>query len=436
MSAPVSILDINRFSGTTASPEVADLVARRQRVLGPAAPLLYEDPVHLVRGQGAWVWDAQKRRYLDLYNNVVSVGHCHPHVVEAIAAQAARLNTNTRYLHENIVEYAERLLVTLPEAIARMMFTCTGSEANDLALRMAAMHTGRRGVIVTEAAYHGGTALTDDVSPSTGGIASWVRTVPPPSRADTDGACWRGEVARAADDLDRAGYGLAALLVDSVFSSDGIHPALPGVLAPAAGMVQSRGALLIADEVQPGFGRLGTGMWGFERQGLHPDIVTMGKPMANGLPVAAVAARADLVDRFGVEENYFNTFGGNPVSMAAALAVLDVIEQEHLIDHVAKVGAHLADGVLGIGAPQIGEVRALGLFMGVDIVGPGGAPDPVGTSRIINALRHEGFLISSCGYTASTLKIRPPFALDAHQVDLFVDALDRVLAPGFAATGS
>ena len=310
-----------------------DMIARRSRLLGPAYRLFYDQPVQFVRGEGVWLYDAAGHRYLDAYNNVASVGHCHPHVVQAIARQAAVLNTHTRYLHETVLDFAEKLLATFPPQIGHVMFTCTGSEANDLALRVARTCTGGTGFIVTANAYHGVTSALTELSPSLGlplPEGSHVRLVPAPGSAANAGEIFAGHVSDALADMKKSGIRPAALLVDTIFSSDGVFADPPGFLRPAVEAVRAEGALFIADEVQPGFGRCGGQMWGFARHGLVPDLVTMGKPMGNGHPVAGMAARPELLAEFGRRSRYFNTFGGNPVSAAAGIAVLDVIESEGL----------------------------------------------------------------------------------------------------------
>ncbi len=306
------------MSATDEAISTQDLIARRSRLLGPAYRLFYDQPVQFVRGEGVWLYDAAGHRYLDAYNNVASVGHCHPHVVQAIARQAAVLNTHTRYLHETVLDFAEKLLATFPPQIGHVMFTCTGSEANDLALRVARTCTGGTGFIVTANAYHGVTSALAELSPSLG--------LPLPEGS-------HGHVSDALEDMRKSGIRPAAILVDTIFSSDGVFADPPGFLRPAVEAVRKEGALFIADEVQPGFGRSGGKMWGFARHGIVPDIVTMGKPMGNGHPVAGLAARPELLAEFGARSRYFNTFGGNPVSAAAGIAVLEVIESEGLIEN-------------------------------------------------------------------------------------------------------
>jgi 4-aminobutyrate aminotransferase-like enzyme len=413
---------------TTATEQ---LIARRKRLLGPAYRLFYDEPVHLVRGEGVFLYDPAGRRYLDAYNNVACVGHCHPRVVEAIARQAAILNTHTRYLHETVLDLAERLLATFPAEIGNIMFTCTGSEANDLALRIARTTTGGTGFIATENAYHGVTSALVDLSPSLGlplAEDSPVRLVPAPRNAGKQaGEAFARNVAAALDDLRKCGIRPAGLIVDTIFSSDGVIADPAGFLKPVVQAVHAAGALFIADEVQPGFGRCGQ-MWGFARHGIVPDLVTMGKPMGNGHPVAAVAARPELLAEFGARSRYFNTFGGNPVSAAAALAVLDVIACEGLIENAERTGAYLKDKLraLQTSCPLIADIRGAGLFIGIDLR-RGGAAAPKEAARIVNLLRQDGILISASGREANVLKIRPPLVFASEHAEMLVEALARAL---------
>ena len=420
-----NIMDSNSYQGGQRDDP---LIAARDRVLGPAYRLFYDEPVHLVRGYGTKLFDADGNDYLDAYNNVASVGHCHPHVIDSVTRQLSTLNTHTRYLHEGIVDYSQRLLATFPDLESdnsyQVMYACTGSEVNDLALRVAAMHTGATGVIVTEEAYHGNTEAVTAISPSIGGhtvLGRHVRTVSPQLE--------RAEIAAAITDLQDSGFGVSALIVDTIFSSDGIFPD-PLVLAPAVAAVRAAGGVLIADEVQPGFGRTGAGMWGFTRHGVVPDLVTMGKPMANGMPVAAMAARGDVLAGFATGVPYFNTFGGNPVSIAAAAAVLDVIERERLIANAATVGADLRAEVARLAAdhPRIGQVRGAGLYLGVEVLDDAGLPDRATARWIVNAMRERRVLISVCGGHGNVLKIRPPMVFSMSDVDRFVAELGEVLA--------
>ena len=417
-------MDSNAY---TADGDGDPLIVARERVLGPANRLFYDRPVHLVRGQGSHLFDADGVRYLDAYNNVASVGHCHPHVVDAVTQQISTLNTHTRYLHRGIVDYSERLLSTMPKEIDQVMYACTGSEVNDLALRVAEMYTDATGVIVTSYAYHGNTATVMAISPSLGDATTLpphVRTVPPPDgyRHPDAAARFAADVARAVDDLSQNGIRVSCLIVDTIFSSDGIYPD-PSVLAPAVEIVHRHGGVFIADEVQPGFARTGESMWGFDRHGVVPDIVTMAKPMANGLPVAAMAARDHVLWPFAARVPYFNTYAGNPVSMAAAGAVLDVIQNENLLANTAEVGAALRTELSRIAEdnPRIGEVRGAGLYVGVEMVHDGEAqtPDREGARALVNAMRERHVLISVCGHDGNVLKIRPPLVFSLSDVDWF-----------------
>ena len=430
----------------SASPEngaaVDALQTRRARALGPAYQLFYERPLHLVRGRGVWVYDSAGRRYLDAYNNVPHVGHAHPRVVEAIHGQARLLNTNTRYLHESVLELAERLLATTPEPLDVCMFVCTGSEANDLAWRMACAYTGGAGGLVLEHAYHGNSQAVDALSPSEwrdGQQPPHVRAVPPPD--DLRGAYRRGDanlgrsyaalVGNAAEALAGAGHRTAAFFCDTAFSSHGVLTPPDDYLAQAFRVVRETGGLCVADEVQAGFGRLGSHLWGFERSGVTPDIVTLGKPMGNGHPVAAVITRREIAAAFSGEREYFNTFGGNPVAAAAGLAVLDVLEGEQLQENARVVGRHLRARIdeLAGGHAQIADVRGSGLFVGVDLAEPGNYLEPDGgaAQRVMNAMREGGVLVGVDGPAGNVLKIRPPMPLGIEEADLLVQALDEAL---------
>lgn len=418
-------------------PDAADLLARRARLLGPAYRVLYEEPLHPVRGEGVWLVEANGRRILDVYNNVPSVGHCHPRVVEALARQAAILNTHTRYLHETVLDYAERLLALFPAELSQVMFTCTGSEANDLAVRVARTVTGNEGFIVTANAYHGVTAALAEMSPSLGlGVGRHVRTMPAPDSyripAAEIGARFQADVEAAIASLAEAGIKPAALLFDTVFASDGLFVDPAGFVAGAVQAVRGAGGLFIADEVQAGLARMGSHMWGFERHALVPDIVTLGKPMGDGHPIAAMIARPALLEEFGRRSRYFNTFGGNPVSAAVGLAVLDVVRDEELLGNARRVGAHLLAGLDDLKSrhESVGDVRGAGLYAGIEMVSdrPSRTAAPKLASLVVNGLRREGVLVGLCGAQGQGLKIRPPLPFGIADADYFLERLDRVLA--------
>ena len=429
---------INAYAGdpTPLSEAERALIARRERLLGPAYRLFYRNPVHLVRGEGVWLYDPEGRPYLDAYNNVASVGHCHPHVVEALARQAAVLNTHTRYLNEVVLQYAERLLAKFPPELSRVLFTCTGSEANDLAVRIAKAFTGGTGLIVTENAYHGGTDVVAGLSPSLGPavpLGEHVRTVPAPDPRTPRGeigARFASGVRAAIADLMRHGIKPAGLIVDTVFSSDGVFPDPAGFLAPAVEAIRAAGGLFIADEVQAGFGRTGEAMWGFERHGVLPDMVTLGKPMGAGHPIAGLVVRPEVGEAFGRTSRYFNTFGGNPVSCAVGAAVLDVMEGESLRASTREVGLYFKSGLQRLANVHaaIGDVRGVGLYLGVEfLVDERADLAETYAADVVNALRDRRILVSATGPKGNVLKIRPPLVFGKEHVDLFIDALDEVL---------
>ncbi len=299
----------------------AGLIARRTKLLGPAYSLFYDKPVHLVKGEGVWLFDADGNKYLDMYNNVPHVGHCHPHVVKALQKQIETLNTHTRYLHDNVLDYAERLTGKLPAELDVAMFSCTGSEANELALRLARAHTGGTGIIVCTFAYHGNTQAIYEISPEDvpeDEIPGFVLSVPAPDayrgeyRGDDAGDKYAAHVESAIAEFDKRGVKPAAFVIDTIISSSGVVSPPPGYLRKAAEIIRAAGGLFVADEVQPGFGRTGKDFWGYEVDDFVPDIVTMGKPMGNGHPLAATVARTDIVNNFAAKGSYFNTFGGQP----------------------------------------------------------------------------------------------------------------------------
>jgi 4-aminobutyrate aminotransferase-like enzyme len=418
------------------APELRTLVARRRSVLGAGYRLFYDEPVQFVRASGVLLFDAQGNDYLDAYNNVPCVGHCHPYVADAITRQVTTLNTNTRYLAEPILDYAERLCATHSAGLQNVMFACTGSEATDLALRIARYATGKRGIVVTSNAYHGVTSAAAEVSPSLGAgspLGHGVRTIDPPGlgeNADAVGGDLVAGLRRAIADLQREGTGFAAFLADSIFSSDGLRPAPPGFLRAVADEVRDAGGLYVADEVQSGFGRTGDAMWGYQRHGLDPDIVTMGKPMGNGIPISGVAMRPELVENFGREVRYFNTFGGNSVSIAAATAVLDVLESERLIANSSQVGRFVRDGLASLAADHgcLDGVRGAGLYLAVDVVDPETQlPDPDLARQLVNELRGRRVLISSSGPDGHSLKIRPPLPFAQSDGERLLTELDEAL---------
>jgi 4-aminobutyrate aminotransferase-like enzyme len=436
---------VNAFNPATAvglKEKTRALVERRARLLGPAYRLFYQNPVEVSTGKGVLLWDSDGNEYLDAYNNVVSVGHAHPRVVAAVHDQMQKLCTHTRYLQDGILRYAEELLGTFGGTIGsdgHAMFTCTGSEANDLALRIAQHHTGKRGIIVTAEAYHGNSHLTAGFSPSLGEnspLGTWVRQVAAPDSyripAKQLGELMAADVARQIVDLERHGDGLAAFIVDSMFSSDGVYGHPTNLLAPVAQVVRNAGGLFIADEVQSGFCRTGERFWGYQRHGVDPDIVTMGKPMGNGFPVAGIAVTSNAVQEFGSDIRYFNTFGGNTVAIAAAQATFDVIREERLLENSDKVGRMIREGISAMASrfELIGDVRGSGLYIGVELVADRNAktPDAAAAVAVVNGLRERRVLISATGFHGNTLKIRPPLVFGEQHVDRLLTELESVLA--------
>lgn len=415
------------------------MIERRQALLGSSYKLMYAHPVELVKGEGVYLYDRDGQDYLDCYNNVVSVGHCNAHVVEAITRQVATLNTHTRYMSETILDYSEQLLETFEAPLNRVMYTCSGSEANDLALRIAKFYTGGQGIIVTDYAYHGITTEIAAISPSLGQyvpLALDARTVKAPNlyraNAGTDiGQQFALEVEAAILDMQRHGIKFAGFLADSLFSTDGLLTGPVGFLKPVIDIVHQYGGLYIADEVQSGFARTGSHMWGYQRHGIAPDLVVMGKPMGNGMPIAAVVTHDQLLADFGKKVRYFNTFGGNPVCIAAAQAVLETIQQQHLMTNSLTIGHYITDGFKTIAKryPQIGDVRGAGLYHAVELVKDPytKAPDAALTAKIVNGLRERHVLLSTTGPYENCLKIRPLLIFEKQHADRLLTQFEATL---------
>ncbi len=418
---------------------VPRLVKRRLELLGPNVSTFYDDPIHFVKGEGVWLWDHDGRKYLDCYNNVPHVGHCNPRVVEAVCRQASILNTHTRYLHEGILDYVEKLTATMASSLDTAILTCTGSEANDIALRMAEAVTGKRGIIATDATYHGNTSLVSQLSksnvPSVGfGLEQYFRFVKAPDsfrNPSTDGTLFAESVSAKISDLNKDGIGFAALIICPYFLNEGFPDNPDNWLQPVQEVVRKAGGLLICDEVQSGFGRTGTHLWAHEKMGIVPDIVTLGKPMANGHPVGGVVANHDIVAAFRNGYRYFNTFGGNPVSCAAAMAVLEEIENADLVSNAHSVGQHARMRLSALKEKYevIGDVRGSGLIFGAEMVLDRTTKEPAVeyTDKIVNEMRHQGIILSKLGRHKNTLKIRPPMPFSIENADLLFDTLDDVL---------
>jgi 4-aminobutyrate aminotransferase-like enzyme len=416
---------------------MSDLLARRERRLGPNVPIFYEDPVHIVRGEGVWLWDADGRKYLDCYNNVPHVGHCHPHVVEAIARQASTLNTHTRYLHEGILDYGDRLTAKFQHDLDQLIMVCTGSEANDIALRMAQAVTGKTGIIATDNTYHGNTVATSQLStrrPPIGGYPDHVRLIPAPDTVRPVGGTLEGQadafaanLERAIGELEKSGHGFSGLMLCPSFANEGLPDLSPGFLDTAVEIVHRAGGLILCDEVQPGFGRVGDHWWGHDWMGIVPDVVTVGKPMANGHPVAAVVTRPDIMAAFRNAFGYFNTFGGNPVSCAAAMATMDVIETDNLVTHAGDVGRHALTLLQDLAHPLIAQVRGQGMFFGVEFVLDDDTPATTFAAYVVEEMRKRGILLNRIGRHMNTLKMRPPMPFDQSNADFAIGHLAEIL---------
>ena len=417
------------------------LLERRFDVLGKHLTLFYDRPLHIVRGRGAWLFDATGRRYVDAYNNVPVVGHAHPHVVRSLSRQAAALNTHTRYVYENVIEYAERLTATLPDHLTACTFVNSGSEANDIAWRMATTVTGKRGAIIMADAYHGITEAIAYLSPEGGkqGLAPHVRELMAPDTyrgpylAGEDNVAERyaADADRAIAELDEAGFGTACAMIDTSFVNHGILNVPKGYARLVVDKVHAAGGLVIADEVQGGFCRPGTHMWGLDVHDIEADFVTLGKPIGNGMAVGAVITTKEIMKEFGDATGLFSTFGGNPVACAAGLAVLDVLEQEELMESARVTGEHLRAGLRDLMQRHtpIGDVRGYGLIAGVEIVKDRQTkePAPDEMSQIMNRMKDLGVLAGREGVNGNVFKIRPPLAFKREHADILIEAMDQAL---------
>lgn len=416
-----------------------ELLARRERALGKGAPLFYREPINIVRGEGVYLFDDAGNRYVDMYNNVPCVGHANAHVVEAMVKQAGTLNVHSRYLHESIVKYAERLSAHHDKSLTTTVFTCTGTEANEVAIMMARFATGGRGIICTDAAYHGNSEEVRKLTHTPAGGKGEIRSVPFPQtyRPIKEGASEAeladlhlAEVGRVIEEFAVDGIPFAGMLVCSIFANEGLPNIPAGFMSRAAELVRQAGGLFIADEVQAGLCRPGR-WWGYEVTGFVPDIVSMGKPLGNGFPLAAVIAREELVNQFRASARYFNTFASSPLQAEVGNAVLDVLENENLCQNAANVGAYLRDQLASVPAryDAVADVRGHGLFAGLEWVSDRAAktPDRKGAVEAANRLKNKGFLVSNAGALGNVLKIRPPLVFARQHADLFLGALGEVL---------
>ena len=425
----------------------AELLELRRRHLNPTLSVSYREPLKIVRGEGVWLYDQHGEAYLDMVNNVCHVGHCHPRVVAAGQAQMARLNTNTRYLHDNIVEYAMRLVATLPAPLSVVFLTNSGTEANDLALRLARAHTGKRGAMVLDHAYHGHSPSMVELSPykfdgkGGEGRAAHVGVAGMPDvyrgafrDPATAGRQYADLLPAEIAGLRERGFDPAAFYCESLLGCGGQIVLPDDYLREAYATVRAAGGVCLADEVQVGFGRAGEHFWAFERQGVVPDILTVGKPIGNGHPIGAVVTTPEIAASFVTDMEYFNTFGGNPVSCAIALAVLDVIREERLQDNARTVGNLLMDGLRDLQRRHacIGDVRGCGLFLGAEFVSDGTArtPDRTRAKQVVEAMKARHVLLSTEGPEDNVLKIKPPIVFGRRDAAEFLEKLDAVLREG------
>ena len=420
------------------------LLARRDQAMGSGTPLFYNEPLHLVRGDGVYLYDPAGRRYVDMYNNVPCIGHANPAVVEAMVQAQSTLNVHSRYLHEGIIAFCEKLAALhagkkTAGPIESVVVSCSGTEANEVALRMARFATGKQGIICTDGTYHGNSELVGKLTRLSLGSNAVpdVRSFPFPetyrpiqpglSEAELTDA-YLARLQQAIDSLNAAGEGFAGLILCSILANEGLPNIPAGFMAKASDLVHRNGGLVIADEVQAGYCRAGK-WWGYEASGLVPDIVVTGKPMGNGLPIAATAASRELVDIFRAKTRYFNTFASSPLQAAVGSAVIDYIQRENLADSVASVGSYLKAALqqrTGASA-AIGDVRGVGLFVGVEMVKPDGSADVDTTIDVVNRLKDKGFLTSNAGIFRNVVKIRPPLVFRREHADAFLGAWDEVI---------
>ena len=418
----------------------ASLLARRERFLGAGAELFYDRPIQLVRGEGAYLFDETGARYIDFYNNVPSVGHGNVDVADAICRQQRTLNVNSRYLSEGVVQYAERLVNLHDDAIESFVFSCTGTEANEIAIQIARLATGNRGILCTDAAYHGNSDLVGGLTnlgsnqPADAEIQPFpypdlFRPIQPGLSQAALSDAYLTRIRDAIARLEASGTGVAAMLICSIFANEGL-PDLPDDFMPrAAELVRAAGGLMIADEVQAGFGRTGH-WWGYQSVGFTPDIVTLGKPMGNGVPISATGASRALIEHFRSVTDHFNTFASSPLQAAAGMAVLDVIERDKLLENAQRVGTTLKEGLSRIAAEHscIGEVRGRGLFVVVDIVEDGtNIPDPVRAAAISDRLKDLGFLTAAAGAHKNLVKVRPPLVVSQDDAEALIEAFKQVM---------
>lgn len=417
-----------------------EILKIREENINPCLSVSYDKPLKIVKGQGVWLYDEDGNAYLDMVNNVSHVGHCHPKVTQAAINQMQQLNTNSRYLHDNLAEYSLKLLETFPDELSVVFFCCTGSEANELALRLARANTGGDQIITLDGAYHGNTQTLIDISPykhnSKGGNGApdYVQVVPIPdaykgllNESNQPGYEYAQFLDNAIDNISKKGKKLSAFICESLLGCGGQMPLPEGYLAECYKKIHAAGGVCIADEVQVGFGRCGTHMWSFEKQNVVPDIVTLGKPIGNGHPMAAVVTSRKIADAFNNGMEYFNTFGSNPVSCAIGLSVLEVIEEEELQANALEIGNYMMQELEKIQphCAYIGDVRGTGFYIGVEFVQDLHSKLPAAdkVDKVVQLLRDKKLLLSTDGPAHNVLKIKPPMVFDKSHADLFLSSL-------------
>ena len=421
------------------------LVTRRENAIGKGAPLFYEEPLHIVRGEGAYLFDADGKRYIDMYNNVPCVGHANPNVATAMYTQLQKLNVHSRYLHEDILEYAEKIADLHASSIESVVFSCSGTEANEVAMTMARIATGGSAFICTNAAYHGNSDQVGKLTyvPLENNKRKNIYSIPYPQtfRPIVPGLSeqelslkYLQVLKDTITQIQADGIGFAGILFCPIFANEGLPEIPAGFMQAATQMVRDAGGLVIIDEVQSGFCRTGR-WWGYEKVGVEPDIVTMGKPMGNGLPLSATASRKEIVEQYRSRTRYFNTFASSPLQAATGMAVLKEIKDRNILNQVGQIGEYLRNGLEGYlhRIDYIGDIRSQGLFVGIDWVISKNDPTPnrEGAVRVVNVMKAKGFLMSNAGEHGNVIKIRPPLVFQKEHADAFLEAFDSAMDEHF-----
>ena len=421
------------------------LVTRRENAIGKGAPLFYEEPLHIVRGEGAYLFDADGKRYIDMYNNVPCVGHANPNVATAMYTQLQKLNVHSRYLHEDILEYAEEIADLHASSIESVVFSCSGTEANEVAMTMARIATGGSAFICTNAAYHGNSDQVGRLTyvPLENNKRKNIYSIPYPQtfRPIVPGLSEQElslKYLQVLEDtitqIQADGIGFAGILFCPIFANEGLPEIPAGFMQAATQMVRDAGGLVIIDEVQSGFCRTGR-WWGYEKVGVEPDIVTMGKPMGNGLPLSATASRKEIVEQYRSRTRYFNTFASSPLQAATGMAVLKEIKDRNILNQVGQIGEYLRNGLEGYlhRIDYIGDIRSQGLFVGIDWVvsKDDNTPNREGAVRVVNVMKTKGFLMSNAGEHGNVIKIRPPLVFQKEHADAFLEAFDSTMDEHF-----